>query len=79
MAFNQTKLVFKSCRECKERYVGCHSNCPKYLAEKAQHDSLKAVADEKKRISGDFYELYQRSTFKKLKRRQGGIKRWRNL
>ena len=34
-------MVVFSCKNCTERYVGCHSTCPKYLQEKAEHDRVK--------------------------------------
>lgn len=36
--------AFKSCHYCKERYLGCHSVCPKYLKEKAEHEKHKEYA-----------------------------------
>ena len=32
--------VFKSCKKCTERIVGCQSWCKRYLAEKKKHDEL---------------------------------------
>lgn len=29
-----------------KREPGCHSTCPEYLKQKAEHDALKAKADE---------------------------------
>ena len=36
--------TFKSCYHCKERYLGCHSICPKYLKEKAKWEDEKSKA-----------------------------------
>lgn len=36
--------TFKSCYHCKERYLGCHDKCNKYLKEKAEHEKHKEYA-----------------------------------
>ena len=33
--------AFKSCYHCKERYLGCHSVCPKYSKDKAEYEKQK--------------------------------------
>ena len=42
-----------SCKECvaPKRYPGCHSVCPEYLAQKAEHDRLKAIYDKERDIA----------------------------
>ena len=40
--------VFKSCYQCKERYLGCHSVCPKYLKEKADWEMTKQIITKNK-------------------------------
>lgn len=51
------------CRECDERYVGCHSRCPKYLEFRKTREKL--------------YELRVReqytSPYNKRKKYKGGI------
>ena len=39
-----------SCKGCvaPKRFPGCHSSCPDYISEKAEHDRLKAIADQKR-------------------------------
>jgi hypothetical protein len=41
-----------SCKDCKppKRNPYCHTNCPEYLAEKAEHEKIKAAADRKKAL-----------------------------
>lgn len=29
------------CYNCAERHVGCHSQCPKYIEDKAHHEQLQ--------------------------------------
>ena len=42
-------MQFKSCINCKDRKVGCHSICEKYLNEVKENEKLK----EKKRIENN--------------------------
>ena len=39
--------VIKCCLDCRDRHLGCHGKCMKYLKEKAKLDILR------KRISDD--------------------------
>lgn len=39
---------FKSCQFCQERFLGCHSTCPKYLEERAAYETIKAKAAKNK-------------------------------
>lgn len=34
---------YKDCWNCKERHEGCHSECPKYLAFRAQQEKLYEI------------------------------------
>lgn len=45
-------IMIYSCKGCvaPKRYPGCHSHCPEYLAERAEHDRKKAEADKKKMV-----------------------------
>lgn len=40
--------VGKYCRNCEERHVGCHGECTKYLAEKAEYEKYKAEVKKNK-------------------------------
>lgn len=45
--------LFKSCIDCQDRYLGCHSKCPKYLKDKLKNDLTK-----KNRHKESQYENY---------------------
>lgn len=32
-----------SCKDCKERHLGCHSTCEKYIAEKAESERVRQL------------------------------------
>lgn len=36
----------KCCKDCTERYLGCHDHCEKFRADKAEDNRLKALAQE---------------------------------
>ena len=40
--------IFKSCYHCKERYLGCHSICSKYLKEKEDWEEAKQIIAKNK-------------------------------
>lgn len=53
-------VAFESCYHCKERYLGCHSICPKYLKEKANWEATKQIIAKNKALtltSYDFNEI----------------------
>ena len=61
-------MVFKyPCQDCKDRYLGCHSNCQKYLEAKAEHskekESVTQIKEDERRF--DSYEIERRSKIKK--------------
>lgn len=47
-------MAITCCRGCvaPKRYPGCHSSCQEYITQKAEHERLKKVYDDKHRISG---------------------------
>ena len=52
---------FKACYHCKERYLGCHSICPKYIKEKADWEETKQIIAKNKAptlTSYDFDEIF---------------------
>lgn len=45
----------RSCYQCKERYLGCHSSCERYLDEKKKlHEIYEAKKNEKNIVDGTF-------------------------
>lgn len=58
------------CKNCTNRIVGCHSNCPKYLEEKRIHD--EKLEEKRQRINNDSIhtDFVKRGVAKSLKRRR---------
>lgn len=52
-------MRFTSCKDCENRFPGCHSQCEKYKAERAEYDKRKAKYDRERGID---YGLYQQRT-----------------
>lgn len=52
------------CKDCKERYLGCHSKCEKYQNAKKRNDELR----EKERMEKyTNYEYWQTTTIVRRK------------
>lgn len=39
-----------TCKDCPDRYPGCHDKCEKYQKEKAVWDKMKAKAEENREL-----------------------------
>lgn len=66
-------MTIFSCKGCEKRTPGCHGQCAKYLAEKAEYDRLKSVADKQRDIDLGIREQRSRGIGKAVKgRRTGG-------
>ena len=48
--------IFKSCKDCSDRALGCHSRCEKYIAEKTEHERIKSIETRDNTISRYLYE-----------------------
>lgn len=57
-----------SCLNCKDRHIGCHSECEKYIAFKKEHDTIKEKINHEKKLISDYYGMKERK-YNKLKRR----------
>ena len=43
------------CKDCKDRYLGCHSKCEKYIDSKKKLDKLREKERMEKRINYDYW------------------------
>jgi hypothetical protein len=39
-------MIAFSCKDCRKRFVGCHSICKEYKEDKERHDALMKKANE---------------------------------
>jgi hypothetical protein len=67
----RTRMAIYSCKDCGNRYPGCHSTCEKYKADKVKHDELKAKIDFAKNVNSGLYKQRERSLTNVLKRKPG--------
>ena len=43
------------CKDCKDRQIGCHSKCEKYLEFKKQNDEIKRKQRIEKQAEYDYW------------------------
>ena len=46
----------KSCKDCPDRFVGCHSTCPDYLEQTRKNEEIRK-ARQKKNDEETFYRI----------------------
>lgn len=51
------KRVTYPCKGCTERYVGCHSECEKYIEAKKNRTEALGTRDRNKKIDDTIYDL----------------------
>lgn len=56
-----------SCKDCGDRFPGCHSNCERYKADKAKHDEMKAKMEFEKKIDAGLCKQRERAIRKGAK------------
>lgn len=49
-------MMKNPCKDCPDRYPGCHAKCEKYKAWKKEWDEIK----EKERIYNDMQRIFRR-------------------
>lgn len=54
--FNRQRYTINCCKDCPDRYPGCHGKCEKYIAARAEYDRQKAEAMKKHAIASGLYE-----------------------
>lgn len=46
-------MSINSCKNCKDRHVGCHSTCEKYINAKKEYDELQEKIKKSKYREND--------------------------
>lgn len=63
-------MIFSSCKGCTDRTVGCHADCPRYLADKAKRDEQAELI--KREQGKDFLiNRYKADIKRKIRRKKG--------
>ena len=55
------------CKDCPNRFVGCHSVCNKYISYRAEKDKEAEVRLERMNNNTQMYD-YKRAKYKRLRR-----------
>lgn len=50
------RQTFHVCYHCKDRHIGCHSNCERYLKEVEENEKIKKEKDKQAMIKSTLYE-----------------------
>lgn len=61
---------FKSCYNCPDREVGCHSYCEKYIQDKARHDKIREKVEVEKKTELYFRDVAAKNFDQSLKKRE---------
>lgn len=56
MGFNDERRIITCCKDCPDRYPGCHGKCEKYIKERADYDAKRAEARKKYNIASGLAE-----------------------
>ncbi len=64
MVFNSERYRITCCKDCPDRYPGCHGKCEKYIAARAEYDAQKAEAAKKFNVASGLYEQRSNSIHK---------------
>lgn len=63
------KEPMPECKECTERYLGCHDKCPSYLEYKKLHKEWVDIVRKKKKLLTDLDEV-EIKRFEKYEKRK---------
>ena len=47
----------KSCKDCTDRYIGCHSKCETYIQFKKEKEEINKKKEKERKINEDFYSV----------------------
>ena len=59
MAFNCERFRITCCKDCPDRYPGCHAKCEKYIQQRAEYDAEKAELTRLIEESSDKLDMYK--------------------
>ena len=63
--------MFKACKDCEKRYVGCHGECETYKAEKAKNEELREKRNHETFVAFGVFESNHHRTMAVMKKRRG--------
>lgn len=66
-----------TCKDCAERHIGCHAECPKYAEEKRRREEARAKRREGTEAEGLLVGSYIKRARSCRSRTTNGIRRFR--
>ena len=64
--------LFKACKDCTDRELGCHSWCETYLNARAELDRCNRIAERDRKSRDYSYDIYRRNLDRHIRRRRKG-------
>lgn len=56
MGFNSERRIITCCKDCPDRYPGCHGKCEKYIKERSDYDAKRSEYRKKYDIDSKLAE-----------------------
>lgn len=66
-------MGFYSCKDCDHREVGCHSTCPDYIRERAEHERERMERNKRAATNAGLNSQAIDAIYKIQKRRRGKV------
>lgn len=57
--YNYERFIITCCKDCPNRYPGCHDHCGKYQSQKKQYEEMKAKQPQRCIISPNDFEIFK--------------------
>jgi hypothetical protein len=61
-------INIRCCFECSERFLGCHSKCNKYIAEKENNEKVQAERHKQAEVNYSIYQIKQQNIIRSVKK-----------
>lgn len=62
-------MKITSCRNCEDRYLGCHDHCEKYLSQKRANEEARERERTSNLIDAEFAKMRTRQKVKRIKKK----------
>ena len=59
-----------TCKDCPDRYPGCHDHCPKYLEQKAKNEEYKKQVKHAMRVDSEFISIRSKQKTRTIRKKQ---------
>lgn len=73
-AWDKSNKVY-CCKDCQERFIGCHATCEKYIAQNAAHLEEKQREKEIKSVERMMKDYRVRERYRTVRKRKRGLRK----